>query len=324
MASMSGSENYVTHDELEDAIETAIALGQPLLVTGDPGCGKTELGDYVAHRQGLGRAIPFETKAQMIARDLFDTFDTLGRFHAAQLAGKRAGPDDPLRFVEYRALGEAIIRASPPGRYRHLLPPGYDDSEQKQSVVLIDEVDKAPRDVPNDLLRDLEQLRFRVPELDRIARAGQPERMAVIELAPEDRDYRPIVVFTSNSEKALPDAFLRRCVYYHMPFPVRDQLLEIVRKRLGYDWGGSELARDVVAVTRHAKENRQLRKPPGTAEMLGLLLALRHKGYGPGDRLQGSRGWHSLGAITLLKTRDDQQRATALFEGVDWALGRTA
>lgn len=324
MASMSGPEGYETHPELDDAIKTAIALDQPLLVTGDPGCGKTELGDYVAWKEELGRAIPFETKSQMIARDLFYSFDTLGRFHAAQLASTSHEPDDPRRFIEYRALGQAIIRASPPDRYQGLMPPGFEHPGQSRSVVLIDEVDKAPRDVPNDLLRDLEQLRFRIPELDRLPGQQQSERMAVIELDPEAREYRPIVVFTSNSEKALPDAFLRRCVYYHMPFPNPKQLLRIVERRLGGDWGAGELAKDVVAVTCHAKERRQLRKPPGTAEMLGLLLALRRKGFGPGDRLEDRADWYPLAAITLLKTREDQERASAHFAGIDWALGRPA
>lgn len=304
---ISGPERYIAHDALIDAINTALALGQPLLVTGEPGCGKTELGDFVAWKLGLGRAIRYETKTDMQARDLFYTFDSVARFHAAQTAARKSEVDvNPVRFIHYHGLGEAIIRGAEPGKYDDLLPHHFRLREQCRSVVLIDEIDKAPRDVPNDLLSEMEKPRFRIPELAN----------AVIEA---DEDYRPILVLTSNSEKALPDAFLRRCVYYHMPFPDPDTLATIVENRIEELPRDAALVSDAIAVMTHLRESRQLRKRPGTAELLGFILALQDNGYGPQDRLDKDRTWRTLARVTLLKAREDQERAEAHLDGLEWA-----
>src|SRR5512132_3996249 len=222
MAQVTGPKDYIAHEALMDAINTALALGQPLLVTGEPGCGKTELGDFVAWQLGLGRAIRYQIKSDMQARDLFYSFDTVARFHDAQMAGRDASARrDAVHFIEYHGLGEAIIRATVPGTYHELLSERLkrEHTEQRRSVVLIDEIDKAPRDVPNDLLAEFERPRFRIPELGNV------------EIAADER-FRPILVITSNSEKALPDAFLRRCVYYDMPFPDPATLKRIVETRI--------------------------------------------------------------------------------------------
>ena len=214
-----GPEGYLADQPLLDAVNAAIWLGQPLLLTGEAGCGKTELANHLAWRLGLtrkagedegGRPIPehalrFDTKSETRARDLFYTIDTIERFHAAQFERDPAKLD-PTRFVRFHALGRAILYAAPPDDLAlRLEPDKRHPGTPRRSVVLIDEIDKAPRDVPNDLLMEIEQMRFFMPELNRIVTAP--------------RDMRPILVITSNSEKALPDAFLRRCVYYHMSFP---------------------------------------------------------------------------------------------------------
>jgi MoxR-like ATPase len=308
MAEVTGPEHYIAHSALLDAINTALALGQPLLVTGEPGCGKTELGDFVAWKLGLGRAIHFLIKTDMQARDLFYTFDTVGRFHAAQSGARQDGAGisiEAVNFINYHGLGEAIVRASKPGAFEQLLPPGFVHSEQRRSVVLIDEIDKAPRDVPNDLLAELEKPRFRIPELNNAEIAA-------------DETFRPILVLTSNSEKALPDAFLRRCVYYNIPFPDTDTLKLIVENRIGNLPRDAGLVSDAITVMTHLRQARHLRKRPGTAELLGFLLALRNAGFRPGDRLGDDKRWSSLAAITLLKSREDQEGAESHLEEIAW------
>lgn len=110
MAHVSGPEKYLPHAALIDAINTALALGQPLLVTGEPGCGKTELGDFVAWKLGLGRAIRFSTKTDMQARDLFYTFDTVARFHAAQMAARQ---DEPRVSIDALNSSNITVSAKP-------------------------------------------------------------------------------------------------------------------------------------------------------------------------------------------------------------------
>lgn len=302
MARVTGPEHYVPHEALIDAINTALALGQPLLVTGEPGCGKTELGDYIAWKLGLGRALRFDAKTDMQARDLFYTFDTVARFHAAQ---DREASVAPVRFITYNALGEAIIRASKPGIYAKWLPQEFEHKEQRRSVVLIDEIDKAPRDVPNDLLAEMVEPRFRIPELQNVTIRAEEA-------------FRPILVLTSNSEKALPEAFLRRCIYYHMPFPNPNTLRTIVASRIVDLPPNSNLVGDSIAVVQHLWEKRSLRKRPGTAELLGFLLALRSIGFTPTSRLPDDPRWVTPAKVTLFKMRDDQERADAHLDGIAW------
>jgi len=317
MAGMSGPERYVAHEGLIDAVNTALDLGQPLLVTGDPGCGKTELGDFVAWKLGLGRAIRFDTRTDMQASDLFYSYDAVGRFHAAQLAARpeasvAVAEIAAVNFIRYHGLGEAIVRGSAPGRYERkaMLPPGFVHEAACRSVVLIDEIDKAARDVPNNLLRVMEKPCFTVPELGH-------------RLIEAEEAFRPILILTSNSEKALPDAFLRRCIYYHMPFPDGAGLREIVANRLVDLPRDSGLVADAIALLEHLRTRRRLRKPPGVAEFLTFLLTLRSNGFTPRDRLSGRdrERWLRWARINLLKTREDQEGAEGHFDGIEWGRG---
>jgi MoxR-like ATPase len=304
IAGLSGPEYYVCDRPLADAINTAITLGQPLLITGDPGCGKTELANFVAWKLGLEMprhtangstteyAIRFDTKSTTAARDFFYTFDTVARFGAAYAASDV----DPKKFITLQALGRAILYATEPSSLSQLLPQNLTHSSKRRSVVLIDEIDKAPRDVPNDLLMEIEGMRFFIPEISLSVEA--------------DRSYRPILVITSNSEKALPDAFLRRCVYYNMAFPDEQRLAEIVNARISGLPRDSTFVSDAISVFT-ALRKLALRKRPGTAELLGFVLALKDKGYLPDHTLRGRNDWLEEAKVTLLKTSEDQRDALA-------------
>jgi MoxR-like ATPase len=176
---------YVLGEELATAVNVALALDQPLLVTGEPGCGKTTLAWAVAEQLGT-RVEEFHTKSTSVARDLFYTVDTLRRFHDA--SAHIATAQDASEYIDYQALGRA-----------------YRSSETL--VVLIDEIDKAPRDFPNDLLNELDRKEFSVPELRPPGESHFRQKA------------RHFVLITSNSERRLPEPFLRRCAFAHIPFP---------------------------------------------------------------------------------------------------------
>jgi MoxR-like ATPase len=184
-----------------------------------------------------------------------------------------------------------------------LLPgTGLSYSEPRRSVVLIDEVDKAPRDFPNDILNEVENMSFRIPEIRK-----DPVTAA--------REMRPVLIITSNSEKSLPDAFLRRCVFYNIPFPKEDQLKEIVRARIDYIQATPETflgdALDFFQTLRLPES--ALRKKPATAELLGWLVYL---GFQIPDKLRPLREYPSVleaSLSALVKTAEDQGAAERLL-----------
>jgi MoxR-like ATPase len=259
-------EHYIADPGLRNAVNVAIALSQPLLLTGEPGTGKTQLAGSIAHELKLGAPLIFHTKSVSTARDMFYTYDSLKHFHAAQV--EKSKDIDIMKYIRMEALGTAILRASNDPDAKKILHPPKQESEQspvdindkKRSVVLIDEVDKAPRDLPNDLLNELENMAFTIQE------TGKPFKA--------DPQYKPIVVLTSNSEKNLPEAFLRRCVYYHISFPEESQLKDIVSNRLKLSHQYTE--DKISAAIQHFLELRKknLRKPPATAELLSWINVL--------------------------------------------------
>lgn len=225
--------------DLATAANVALCLGQPLLVTGEPGCGKTSLAWGVARQLGAP-VLEFHTKSTSVARDLFYTFDAVRRFHDASVHDE--GARDASRYVSWAALGHAIRSPS-------------------TCVVLIDEVDKAPRDFPNDVLNELDRMEFTVQE------TSPPQRYTA--------SARHFVLITSNSERRLPLPFLRRCVYAHVPFPDEEALRRIVALH------GLGPASFVSLVVRRFLDLRAVEgmvKPPSTGELLAWVKVLGRMG----------------------------------------------
>jgi MoxR-like ATPase len=291
---------YLPDPGLTDAVNVALILRQPLLVTGEPGTGKSQLAASVAYQLGLDPPLAFETKSTTVARDLFYMFDNIGRFRAAQTA---VSPSDPRLFISFNALGDAIVKANEESAVKPILPDSYQHGGMRRSVVLIDEIDKAPRDFPNDILNEIERLFFRIPELGGVT------------VAVQDESYRPIVVMTSNSEKSLPDAFLRRCIFYNIPFPDDERLERIVLSRLGDRLTpGVALLRDAIRFFGQLRDEATgLRKRPGTAELLNWVAAMIEFGceVDKGIKPQSTTAARTLNALS--KIAEDQPLVLETF-----------
>ena len=236
---------------LNDAINTAVALNMPLLLTGEPGTGKTQTAYYIAHALGLD-VLRFQVKSETSGGTLLYEFDNIAymrdafvaRENAIQSDGPAAPTDTPdmMQYIRKGALWKAYESEAP-------------------VVLLIDEIDKAPRDFPNDLLRELDRSTFDVPELDTTIGVGSA-------------GSAPILVITSNSERRLPDAFLRRCVFHHLEF--NKAILEkavnarITAKLL------HESTRNLVpiAIEKFMEQREKTAKPPSTAEFLVWMKVL--------------------------------------------------
>lgn len=235
--------NFVPGRELETAVNTAIAVGLPLLITGEPGTGKTQAAYYTAYKLGI-EVLHFQVKSDSAATDLLYYFDAVRYFYDANLFSKKENADgqslNKANYIEKRDLWKAFESEMP-------------------CIVLIDEIDKAPRDFPNDLLLELDKMKFKVAET-------QQEVFASLET-------RPIIFITSNSERRLPEPFLRRCVYHHINFNER-LIEEAVKSRRGEYLNLSE---DFIkmAIRRFlALRAKSLRKPPSTGEFLVWLQVL--------------------------------------------------
>jgi len=291
---------YHADQGLVDAVNVALLLGQPLLVTGEPGTGKTQLAYSLGCELGYD-VEKFETKSTSTSRDLFYTYDYLSRFHAAQL---REGSIEAKEYITYNALGIAILRSRERSSIEQLLPEKFEHDGSRRTIVLIDEIDKAPRDFPNDLLNEIEGMYFKVPEL------GWSAQRIVCEPR-----MRPIIVITSNSEKNLPDAFLRRCIYYNIPFPNRTRLLAIVLSHAkDADIGDREWVQDALDLFLKLREPaRALDKPPATAELMNWLTYLRSRNVDDtkGLRTQSHLTLSSVSA--LCKNQGDQEKAASII-----------
>ena len=294
--------NYRADPGLVDAVNTALLLRQPLLVTGEPGTGKTQLAASISWELGLGeKPLRFDAKSHSKSRDLLYSVDTLSWFQVAHSGIQKEAT--ALDFITYNALGLAILFACEPEKVARVLPRNVKHPGQKRrSVVLVDEIDKAPRDFPNDLLSEIEEMKFRVPELNNHEIAAH-------------YDFTPVVVFTSNSERDLPDAFLRRCVYYDIPFPEGDRLAEIARARLGEIVRDEEFLTDALSLfTELRLPHAGLRKRPATAELLGWITAIRRMAQDIPNPLRSRPELAGRAIAALIKTEDDRERAAPLVE----------
>jgi MoxR-like ATPase len=300
---------YIPDESLMRAVNVALLLGMPLLLTGDPGVGKTRLASHLAE---MHRA-PFEkfvVTSTAIARDLLYAFDDLARMRDAYR--DRSATYDLRRYLRFNALGTAILRACEPrtplqeiavgaavadqiegdtsplwlrlgqSRPRDAPPPMVGDlfdlatdagrlarrefDQGKPTVVLIDEIDKAPRELPNDLLTEFDRFEFDIPELG-------------LRVTPPGGTPRPVLIVTSNRETALPDPFLRRCCYHHIGFPDDEMLARIVDGHLaalgrgdrftGFASGRqSGFRAEARAFARELREPGRLVRPPGLAEII--------------------------------------------------------
>ena len=254
-----GTDSYIVSDELRHAVNVAVALARPLLVRGEPGTGKTLLAENLARALNLS-LVRWHVKSTTKAKDGLYVYDTVARLHDSRFGGD---VKDIAKYIKLGPLGEAL--ASP-----------------SRVVLLIDEVDKADLEFPNDLLLELDAMRFRIDE------TGQ-------EYAARER---PIVVITSNNEKELPDAFLRRCVFHYIQFPDRALMAEIVK--VHHPDITDRVLDNALEVFFGLRQTPKLRKKPSTSELIDWICALKKAGV---DLARVSGGIPFLG--TLLKTEQD-------------------
>jgi MoxR-like ATPase len=334
-------QDYVIHNqELTEAVNMSIWLQKPLLLTGAPGTGKTQLAYKVAHEltnitenKMLNGFVPFvkdpfvfNTKTTSSASDLFYYYDAVGHFQKKTLeqAGANGTGISAHPFIQLNALGKAILQSF--GKNRILAQPelkelvnlnsfAEDINEAPGScVVLIDEIDKAPRDFPNDLLNEIEHYEFRIQELNKEIK--------------KDKNQKPfpaiVVIMTSNFEKNLPDAFLRRCLFYHIPSPEKEALYKIISSRMTpylkelygdqlYD--DQQISKKLAAFNKAVDEFLVLKekfkeKKPATSELLEWIKVLEMNQFFTGDtdfkKLTGEQKTILRFTLPILaKTKDD-------------------
>jgi MoxR-like ATPase len=236
-----GTPGYIASGPLVDAVNCAIALGRPLLLKGEPGTGKTVLAGHVA--EGLGMSmLQWHIKSTTKAADGLYVYDTVQR-----LNDSRFGTGDVADI----------------GRYIKLGPLGRSFAAAERMVLLIDEVDKADLEFPNDLLRELDEMRFSIIETNEEVVAKE----------------RPVVLITSNNEKELPDAFLRRCIFHYIEFPDVATMRKIVA--VHHPHLEANLLDQVLIKFYWLREQNELRKRPSTSELIDWISALLRSGISP-------------------------------------------
>ncbi len=322
--SLDNPAGYLPAPNLVTAVNAAMLLGQPLLLNGEPGTGKSGLAGAVAHELSLGPVLRVNCKADMRSVDLFYGFDHTRRLYDAS-AGTASGAES---YVSLQGLGAAIVRAA--GADARAVPsrgtgagarlgdlfPDMQLGAPQQSVVLIDEIDKASRDVPNDILVEIDAMRFDIAELG-------------VTIAADTR-RKPFVVITSNSEKALPAPFLRRCVFYTIPFPaLPEEVSEAAPGRPAYTLenivterikglAGSSLLAEGLQVFRLLRDPARFETRPSPAEFMNWLLYLREH-HKDDFHLRSAPDLVRKSLVLLLKSERDRQIGDA--EITKWLSG---
>ena len=235
------TEQYIASEELMMSVNIAMQLEKPLLIKGEPGTGKTMLAKAVSESLGK-KLIVWNIKSTTKAQEGLYTYDTIQRLYDYQFGNE--GVDDIANYIKLGKLGEAF-------------------ESEEQVVLLIDEIDKADLEFPNDLLWELDQMEFYIYETKRTVKAK----------------VRPIVIITSNAEKELPDAFLRRCIFHYIDFPDRELMEEIVKTHIPDI--EENLLKNAMDTFYEIRTYSQLRKKPATSELIDWLNALMIGGIDP-------------------------------------------
>ncbi len=233
-----GSDEYVVTEELMNAVNVAIALEKPLLIKGEPGTGKTMLAEAISNALDM-ELIIWGIKSTTKAQEGLYVYDTVQRLYDSQFGEGNVG--DIKQYIKLGKLGEAF-------------------TSDKQVVLLIDEIDKADLEFPNDLLWELDKMEFYINETKETIKTK----------------HRPIVIITSNAEKELPDAFLRRCIFHYIEFPDAKKMEEIINVHFGEI--DKTLCESALNAFYEIREMDDLQKKPSTSELLDWIQALMISG----------------------------------------------
>ena len=233
-----GSAEYVASPELLSAVNIAITLEKPLLLKGEPGTGKTMLAQSVADSMGM-KLIIWNIKSTTKAQDGLYVYDVVQRLYDSQFGTE--GVDNIEKYVHLGQVGEAF-------------------ESPDRCVLLIDEIDKADLEFPNDLLWELDQMEFTIPQTGRLIKAN----------------HRPVILITSNAEKELPDAFLRRCIFHYIDFPDEDLMRRIIS--VHYPKIEDNLLNQTIAAFYWVRSLPAVQKKPATGELIDWIRALTYSG----------------------------------------------
>ncbi len=236
-----GSNEYVVSNDLMNAVNIAMALEKPLLIKGEPGTGKTMLAQAISKALNK-RLVIWNIKSTTKAQDGLYVYDVVQRLYDSQFG--TSGVDDIKKYVKMGKLGEAF-------------------SSDEQVILLIDEIDKADLEFPNDLLWELDKMEFYIPETKETVKAKK----------------RPIVIITSNAEKELPDAFLRRCIFHYIQFPNKELMEQIIR--VHFDHLEETLLQNVLETFYWIRDLSSINKKPSTSEVIDWIQALEIGGIDP-------------------------------------------